>query len=185
MTLDRAVNQEMHLCNRKQVHPIEDVRISPWPVDVAEFGADVYAQRKQVYVKQLYNQVSQTAWVSSRQWVRVAVGVRVAVLVGDKMPEWEPALDRGLGPSGPRLSCPAEWGRGSAMVRGTWGQYVTVSLRLQLTTHITNINPFATLSRIKCERYIFIKKRVRSFIEPRHFVSAYICMYMSIQHSSI
>ena len=25
-------------------------------------------------------------------------------------------------------------------------------------SHITNINPFATLSRIKCERYIFLKK---------------------------
>ena len=29
-------------------------------------------------------------------------------------------------------------------------------------SHITNINPFATLSRIKCERYIFLKKCVRS-----------------------
>ena len=29
-------------------------------------------------------------------------------------------------------------------------------------SHITNINPFATLSRIKCERYIFLKKCVCS-----------------------
>ena len=29
-------------------------------------------------------------------------------------------------------------------------------------SHITNINPFATLSWIKCERYIFLKKCVRS-----------------------
>ena len=29
-------------------------------------------------------------------------------------------------------------------------------------SHITNINPFATLSRIKCERYIFLKKCIRS-----------------------
>ena len=33
--------------------------------------------------------------------------------------------------------------------------------------HITNINPFTTLSRIKCERYIFLKKCVFSFIEVR------------------
>ena len=49
-------------------------------------------------------------------------------------------------------------------------------------SHTTNINPFATLSRIKCERYIFIKKCVRSFIEVIIIVdnvSAYICiMYM-------
>ena len=43
------------------------------------------------------------------------------------------------------------------------GQYVAVCLRLQLTSHTRNI----TLSRIKCERYIFIKKCVRSFIEVR------------------
>ena len=29
-------------------------------------------------------------------------------------------------------------------------------------SHIININPFATLSRIKCERYIFLKKCFRS-----------------------
>ena len=32
-------------------------------------------------------------------------------------------------------------------------------------SHTTNINPFATLSRIKCESYIFIKKCFRLFIE--------------------
>ena len=31
---------------------------------MVEFGADAYAHRKQVGVKQLYNQVPQTAWVS-------------------------------------------------------------------------------------------------------------------------
>ena len=44
-----------------QVHPVEDVGISPWPVDVVEFGADTYAHRKQVGVKLLYNQVPQMA----------------------------------------------------------------------------------------------------------------------------
>ena len=69
--------------------------------------------------------------------IAVAVRVRVAVLVGDKMPvEWEPVPDRGLVPS----VTPAEWERSAAMVRGTWGQYVTVSLRLQLACH-TQVKP--------------------------------------------
>ena len=40
---------------KKHVHPVEDIGISPWPVDVVEFGADAYAHRKQLYIKQLYN----------------------------------------------------------------------------------------------------------------------------------
>ena len=43
-------------------------------------------------------------------------------------------------------------------------------------SRITNINPFATLSRIKCERYIFIKKRVRCSLK---FVILFrLCLYM-------
>ena len=61
LTLDRAVNQET-----KQVDPVEGIGISPWPVDVVGFGADAYAHRKQVDVKQLYNQVPLMAWVSLR-----------------------------------------------------------------------------------------------------------------------
>ena len=56
----------MHLCNRKQVYPVEDVEISSWPVEVAGFGTDAYAHKKQMYVKQLYNQVPQTACVRGR-----------------------------------------------------------------------------------------------------------------------
>ena len=42
-------------------------------------------------------------------------------------------------------------------------------------SHITNINPFATLLRIKCERYSFLKKCVRSFI-IFDYVSMYSCI---------
>ena len=64
------------------------------------------------------------------------------------------------------------------------GQYVAVCSHLQLTSHTQSTS---TLSRIKCERYIFIKKCVCSFIEATiivDYVSAYICMYMyvAIQH---
>ena len=62
-------------------------------MDVVEFGADGYAHRKQVGVKQLYNHVSQTAW--GRQSVRGSLAVRVEsvrvssssvpVVVGNRM----------------------------------------------------------------------------------------------------
>ena len=46
--------------------------------------------------------------------------------------------------------------------------------------------PTSTLSRIKCERYIFIKKCVCSFIEVRHYCwlcfRIYLYMYVAIQH---
>ena len=74
--------------------------------------------------------------------------------------------------------------RSAAMVGRTLGQYVAACPRLQLTSHT---QPTSTLSRIKCERYIFIKKCVRSFTEVVvlvDYVSAYICimyMYVAIQ----
>ena len=91
--------------------------------------------------------------------------------------EWEPAPDRGLG-----LSVTHSWAakpeckRSAAMIRKTWGQYVAVCPRLQLTSHT---KPTSTLSRIKCERYIYKKKYVRSFIEARHYG---MIMVVSIQH---
>ena len=64
--------------------------------------------------------------------------------------------------------------------------WVTIAVcpRLQLTSHT---QPTSTLSRIKCKRYIFIKKCVRSlkFVIMIDYVSAYIysCIcIMSIQH---
>ena len=102
---------------------------------------------KQVGVRQLYNQVPQTAWGSS-SWSQL----------GDKMPAWKSAAE-GFGPSVTHGSATQpRWGRSAAMVRGTWGQYVAVCPRLQLTSHTQTTS---TLSRIKCERYIFIKKCVR------------------------
>ena len=47
------------------------------------------------------------------------------------------------------------WERSAAMVRETLAQYVAVCPRLQLTSHT---QPTATLSRIKCERYLFYKE---------------------------
>ena len=62
-------------------------------------------------------------------------------------------------------------------------------------SHITNINAFTTLSRIKCERYIFLKTCVRSFVEVRHycwymhlpiFVYVYVlCVFMQLYNISL
>ena len=111
----------------------------------------------------------------------------VAVPVGDRIPvEWEPAPDRGLGPSvthgwAAQPGCE----RSAAIVRRTLGQYVAVCLRLQLTCHT---QPTSALSRIKNESYIFIMKCVRWFIEavtmldyiPHIFVYVYICVYLHL-----
>ena len=42
-----------------------------------------------------------------------------------------------------------------------------LSLSICLSTHLSHTTETSTLSRIKCERYIFIKKCVRSFLEVR------------------
>ena len=111
----------------------------------------------------------------------------VAVPVGNRMPaEWEPASDRGLGPSVTHgWVAQPECKRSAAMVRRTLGQYVAVCPRLQLTSHT---QPTSTISRIKCEKYIFIKKCVRLFMEVVvimfNYVRIYLYMYMyaAIQH---
>ena len=87
-----------------------------------------------------------------------------------------------MGPQDPRLSSPAERERSAAKDRGTWGQYVVVcSVSNSPLTH----NPFATIS-IKWERYIFLKKCVRSSLLtmfPRVYVYSSICiMAVTMQH---
>ena len=78
--------------------------------------------------------------------------------------------------SEPRLSSP-----GRMRKKCCYGQKNVGSICSSLSpspTHLSHTR-IITLSRIKCERYIFIKKWVRSFIEVViivHYVSAYICI---------
>ena len=83
---------------------------------------------------------------------------------------------RALGPQWPTVEQPSQ-NASAAMVRRTLGQYVAVCPRLQLTSHT---QPTSTLSRIKCERYIFIKKCVCSFIEVRHYFLLCFRLYMYV-----
>ena len=81
---------------------------------------------------------------------------------------------RELGPQGPWLSSPAEWERSAAIARRAGGQYVAVFVQSPIhLSHITLSQPF----RIKCERYIFLKKCVRSSLCCLCF-----CMHMSMLH---
>ena len=154
---------------KKQVHPVEDVGISPWPVDVVEFGADACAHRKQVDGRQLYNQVPQTAWVSwisscSSSW-RWDAGVRTS----SRQKAWALRTYGWAAHQNAKevLLWPEELGV---------NMWQSVSVSNSPLTHKKH-QPF----RIKCERYIFYKE-VCSFVNrSRHHVSAYICMYMSIQ----
>ena len=103
------------------------------------------------------------------------VGVRVAVWGSENQLPAE-----GLGPQGPRLSSPAEWERSAAKDRGTRGQYVAVC---SVSNSPLTLNPFATLSqpfRIKCERYIFLKKCVRSSLLLIMFPHVYV--YVLLYH---
>ena len=108
--------------------------------------------------------------------VRVRDEVAVPVPVGDGMPaEWGPAPDVGPGPSVTHVwAAQPECERSAAMVRRTLGLYVAVCPRLQLTSHT---QPTTILSRIKCERYIFIKVFVRHWISSLYLCSTYIYMY--------
>ena len=149
---------------KKQVHPVEDIGVSPWPVD----GLNSVELRTP----------TRSRWVSNNYITRChrrlgLVGVSCSWSSSCCSRQWDPASDRGLGPTGPRLSSPAEWRRSAAVVRRTWGQYVAVcSISNSPLTH----NPFATLSRIKCEKYIFLKKCVRSSLLLIMFPHVYVCV---------
>ena len=139
------------------MHSVEDIGISTWAVGVFDFGADAYAHRKQTDVKQLYNQVPQTAWVSQFkfQLQLESVGTR-----------WESACRlRTQALREPRLSSPARMRK-----KCCYGQKNSGSICSKLSpspthlSHTTNINPF---ENNVWEVYFFIMKCVRSFIEVR------------------
>ena len=98
--------------------------------------------------------------------------------LGDKMPAWESACRlRACGPQWPMVEQPQpRWGRSAAMV----SSLSPSPAHTQLTS---------TLSRIKCERYIFIKKYVCSLKFVIYCwlcfrIYLYVYMYLAIQHSS-
>ena len=146
------------------MHPVEISGYQLYPFDVVEFGAGAHG--KQVGIKQLYNQVPQTAWVS---WSSVSWSLSCSSR------QWEPAPDRGLGPSGPRLSSPAEWGRSAAIVRGSWCQYVAVCSVSNSTLTHNQYQPFRNPFENKMWE-VYFSKVLCSFVIIVNYVSACICI---------
>ena len=110
-----------HPSIKKQVHPVEDITLTCGRVEIGAIATPTGSRwMSNNYITRCH-----------RQFELVGVSCSWSQLVGvqfqSQLPvEWEPAPDRGLGPSGPRLSSPTEWGRSAAIVRGTWSQYVAV-----------------------------------------------------------
>ena len=160
LSFDRAVNQETGASGRRNRNITLTCRWVVFGAHATPTGSRWMSNNRITRCHRRFELFGVRGRQSS---VQVAVTVRVPVTDGDKIPLWEPAPDRGLGPSGPRLSSPAEWGRSAAIIQRNLGS-ICCSLFPSPThlSHITNINPFATLSRIKCGRYIFLRKCVRS-----------------------
>ena len=142
---------------KKQVHPVEDIKVSPWRV---EFGAIAAPTRSRWmsnnYITGCHRQLQ-------------LVGVRIAVQGSENQLQTE-----GLGLQDPRLSSPAEWEISAAIVRGTWGQYVAIcSITNSPLTH----NPFATLSNKVWE--VYFSKEVYSFVTIVDFDSECIRIVVS------
>ena len=103
------------------------------------------------------------------------------------MPNWEPEADRGLWTlSDPRLSNPAKMRKKCCYGQKNLGQYVAVYLRLQHTSHT---QPTSTLSRIKCEIYIFYKEGCSFVHWSRHYCwllfSVYTCLCVWLYNNSL
>ena len=124
------------------------------------------AHKKQVDVKQLYNLVPQTVRVS---WSQLQLKFELqfeAVRTSSQQRAWTIRT--------PGWAAQQNEKRSVAIVRGTGGQYIEVcSVSNSPLTH----NPFTTFSqpfRIKCERYIFLKKCVRSSLLLIMFPRIYV-----------
>ena len=112
---------------------------------------------------------TQTAWVS---WSWSLLRTRCRSESQRQTEGFGPSVTHGW-------ATPAKMRKKCSYGQKNLGQYVAVCPRLQLTSHT---QPTSTLSRIKCERYIFYKKSV--FVRSLKFVyyvwlcPAYICICM-------
>ena len=90
----------------------------------------------------------------------------------------------GLDPQDPRWSSPAEWEEKCCYSQKNWGSICCCLFSLQLTSHK---RPFRKLFRIKCERYIFLKKCVRSSLLLIMFPHVYVysCKGMTNEYTSL
>ena len=166
MTLDPAVNQETGASGRRY----QGITLTGW------IRCNCGTHKKQVDVKQLYNLMPQTAWVSWSQFV----WVRVVLWGSENQLEIE-----GLDPQDPGWAAQQNGKRSTAMTRGTWGQYVAVcSVSNAPLTH----NPFATLSNKVWE--VYFSKELCSYVHYCWlcfrilYETSHIIYFRTIQNSS-
>ena len=124
------------------------------------------AHKKQVDVRQLYNPVPQTVWVSWSQFV----GVRVAVRGNENQLETE-----GLGPQDPGWAAQQNEEEFCYDQRNL-GSVCCSLFRLQLTSHT---QPFCNPSENKVWE-VYFSKKVSSFVIIVDNVSAYICIHIAV-----
>ena len=124
-----------------------------------------------------------TAWITVIYWPSTEPSIKRCTCVNKRKnsgSRWawhnnKPGVRGGSSQLGTRCQRESQrqpwWERSAAMARRTWGQYSSLSLSPAHLSDSRNI----TLSRIKWERYIFIKRCIRSFIEVR-----ILCLIMSL-----
>ena len=128
------------------------------------------AHKKQVGVKQLYNPVPQTVWGSWSQLQLEFESQFEAVRTSSRQ--------RACSPQWPLVEQPSRMRKKCSYSQRNLGSIYCSLFRLQLTSHT---QPFRNLSRIECERYIFLKKCLRSFIIV-DYVSACICLRIVVSY---
>ena len=159
LTLDQAVNQETGASGRRY----RGITLTCGQVEFSAIATPTGAGGCQIIIKTRCHRRLEL------------IGVSCSWSSSCSSRQWEPAPDRGLvALSDPRLSSPAEWERSAAIVRWNWVNMLLSVPSPTHLSHIININPFATLSRIKCERYIFRKKCVRSSVLLIMFPHVYV-----------
>ena len=144
---------------KKQVHPVEDIGVSPWPVDGLN-SVQLRRPQEAGIRKQLYNPAPQTVWVCWRQLQLEFELQFEAVRTSSRQ--------RACGPQWPPVELPCRMRKKCCYSQRNLGSICCSLFRLQLTSH-------TTLSRIKCERYIFFKEACL-FVIIVDYVSAYICI---------
>ena len=177
MTLNRAVNQEMHLCKYAE----QQWNRCIWS-KISEYHLDLWMWLNWVQMCM----PTGSRWASNNYITRWRISSSSSPSwsqLGDKMPVWESACRlRAWALSDPWLSSPVKMRKKCCYGHERNFGSICNSLSSSPThlSHITNINPFATLLRIKCERYIFIKKCVRLFIEVVIIVWLCLCLHLDI-----
>ena len=144
------------------MHQVEN----PLPLWTGGIRCRCDAHRKQVNCKQLYNQVPQMVWSS---W-----SPRQACSSSSRSESRSQRQIEGLGPEDPGWA--AQQNEEEMLL---WSEELGVNMWQSVPSpthlsHITNITPSATLSRIKCERYIFLKKCFRSSLLLIIFPHVYV-----------